>query len=102
FADPRAESVHQPTIARYVAHRREQYGRGGVRSFRTGGWKATLNRELTVLSQVFAAAVRDGTIKPSQKPAMPDRFRENPPRQGHIDPEAGAALLRHMPPRHPA
>src|SRR5207247_11252841 len=62
-----------------------------------GGWKATLNRELTVLSQVFDAAIRDGTIKPAQKPVMPDRFRENPPRQGHIDPEAGATLMRHMP-----
>jgi hypothetical protein len=56
-----------------------------------------IGKSLTVLSQVFDAAIRNGAIKPSQKPVMPDRFRENPPRQGHIDPEAGAALMRNMP-----
>src|SRR5439155_875425 len=109
FDDHRVASVSRTTIEAYITHRRQQYERGDVRAFRAGGWKATLNRELTVLSQVFDAAIRNGRIKPSQKPVMPDRFRENPPRQGHIDPEAGAALIRHVPrgrsalrqPRHP-
>ncbi len=97
FDDLRIASVTRVVIEQYITHRREQYDRGDVRAFRAGGWKATLNRELTVLNRVFETAIRNGKIKPSQKPVMPERFRENPARQGHIDHEASAALIRRMP-----